>query len=126
VTAKRTPWHYAVMMQDMSPFVKGEAIVVGKSTLEFTHPGIGEGYWILSTSSVKCLLVADGHPMMGKKLHSLIRWKDPVQEEKQDRCTERVKTLMADSVYAPRNRKRMTYFFGNRPERNKSTEWKYD
>lgn len=114
------------MKTNFANFDDGEKIVVGESTLQFTRPDMGKGFWILSLLHDKCLLVADGHPTIGRRLGKIVRRGEAVPEGKQERCTERAKSLMPNSAYTPKNRKKLTYFFGGRPTRNVETEWKYE
>lgn len=119
-------WHYGRMVTDLHPFCEGESVVVGLSTLKFSAPEMGDGYWIMSTEDdKKILLVADGHREMGKGLKWIVQRGARVEPSKQERCTEHAKVLMRNSAYAPANRKKMTYFFGGRPSKSKSMEWKY-
>lgn len=119
-------WRHGVMITFLGVFDHGEKVVVGKSTLQFTHPGMGTGWWILSLHHEKALLVADGHHTIGKGLSNLVRLEEFVPADKQERCTERAKSLLPNSAYTPKNRKKLTYFFGGRPSRNVGMEWKYE
>ena len=117
-------WHYGVMKEDLLPLRKGDNVVIGKSTLEFTHPTMGEGFWLLGVDSNVARLVADGDSSMGKGLSRLVRRVGTVETNKQERCTERAKILMPNSAYTPKNRRKQTYFFGGRPKKTLSgTEW---
>jgi hypothetical protein len=120
-------WYFGrIREQPIGPFDGGERIVIGESTLKFSRPDMGKGWWILSLYHNKALLVADGHPSMGKGLRRIVRREEVVPPEKQERCTERAKSLLPDSAYTPKNRKRHTYFFGGRPTKNVETEWRYE
>lgn len=120
-------WHFGVMKEDLLPLRKGDHVVIGKSTLEFTHPTMGEGFWLLGVDSDIARLVADGDPCMGKGLSRIVRREKPVDVDKQERCTERAKALMPNSAYTPKNRRKQTYFFGGRPTKiANSTEWNYN
>jgi hypothetical protein len=114
------------MKEPIGPFDGGERIVIGESTLKFTRPDMGKGWWLLSLLHDKALLVADGHHTIGKGLSKLVRREEAVPAEKQELCTERAKSLLPNSAYTPKNRRRQTYFFGGRPTRNVETEWKYE
>lgn len=119
-------WFNGVMKEDLLPFRKGDPVVVGRSQLEFTHPTIGEGFWLLHKTSDIARLIVDGDSTIGKKLGRIVRWMEPIPENKQERCTERAKALMPNSAYTPKNRKKQTYFFGNRPiKKATATEWNY-
>lgn len=120
-------WRRGQMKEKLGAFEPGEDVIIGKSTLQFSNPALmGEGFWLLSVTEDKCLLVADGDPSFGKGLTRLVKLGVILPSDKQERCTKRAKELMPDSAYTPKNRKKLTYFFGNRPtKRISETEFKY-
>jgi len=66
-------WQYGVFKETLKPFEPGDRVVIGESSIQFTHPTIGKGFWILSLTDERILLIADGDPSIGTGLKRLIR-----------------------------------------------------
>lgn len=107
-------WHRAVMKVDLMMFKKGDDVLTIESTIEHAHPAMGTSHWIMSRAGDRILLVNDGEYGMG--LSTLMKTKAAVEDEKQDKCTEKAKELLKDSAYAPKNRHRQTYLYGKGKE----------
>lgn len=107
-------WYRAVMKVDLMHFKKDDEVLTIESTIQHAHPGMGTSHWIMGRKGDRILLVNDAEFGMG--LSALCRIKQPVEDEKQEKCTEKAKELLKDSAYAPKNRYRQTYLYGKEPE----------
>jgi hypothetical protein len=107
-------WYRAVMKTDLMMFKNGDDVLTIESTIQHAHPSMGTSHWIMGRDGRSILLVNDAEFGMG--LSALMRMKAPVDGDKQEKCTEKAKELLKDSVYAPKNRYQHTYLYGKEPD----------
>ena len=107
-------WHRAHMREDLGKLSTNDPVFIIQSSIVHTHPGMGKTYWIMHRTSPIFAQVADTN--FGAQLYKLLMVDDPViLIQRQEKLTLRIKALLTDSAYSPKNRKNHTYFWGNRP-----------
>jgi hypothetical protein len=99
-----------VMKVDFMQFKKNDPVLTVESTIKHAHPAMGKSHWVMARNGKSIVLINDAE--FGAGLHTLLRTLRPVENEKQERCTEKAKALLKHSVYAPKNRYRLTYLYG--------------
>lgn len=106
-------WHRAKMRDSLGELRVGDDVVLSETAVPHTSKTLGRTFWVMSVGYEVVVHVAE--PNFGEGLYQLVTRPVQVSESKQAACTERCTRLLAESAYAKKNRKKMTYMFGPRP-----------
>lgn len=102
-----TRWNRGTMREDLLGLKTGDPVVFIQSSIKH-RGGIGATFWIMSTNGKILRQVSEY--LYGRNVFKLVTPGAEIPMSKQDDCTNRAKSLMANMVYAPKNVKTQTYF----------------
>jgi hypothetical protein len=103
-----TRWNRGTMREPLLGLKTGDPVIFIQSTVKHRGPNMGATFWVMSTDGKILRQVSEY--AYGRNVYKLVTPGEEIALAKQEDCTTRAKSLMANMVYAPKNVKTQTYF----------------